>query len=366
MKKHAHLGLALAAGTLLAPALRATNIERDANAEVILQENRTVLIYQTNGTFSVTEPGEVELLLVGGGGGGGRLFNYVGCGGGGAGGVITNTVRLEAGIYSVEIGAGGDVTQNGQPTTLSFRGSALYTAFGGGCGGGRWNSNPGNGASGGGGQNKADNTVWAGGSAIYCDDPYNNLGHNGGSSTTSQYGAGGGGGAGAAGADANSHFPGAGGDGIASSITGTETWYGGGGSGWRHESDRSIPGGRGGGGSSGGAGEDGKGGGGSGNAKGGSGILILAFVRTATFGDDWLECTGGDEVLTKKTGKGRDEIRIFRQSGTLTVANDGTMEVLAVGGGGGGGAYYNAYAGCGGGGAGGVVTNTIAVVAGTY
>ena len=120
MKKHAHLGLALAAGTLLAPALRATNIERDANAEVILQENRTVLIYQTNGTFSVTEPGEVELLLVGGGGGGGRLFNYVGCGGGGAGGVITNTVRLEAGIYSVEIGAGGDVTQTGQPTALSF------------------------------------------------------------------------------------------------------------------------------------------------------------------------------------------------------------------------------------------------------
>ena len=99
---------ALAASLLLASVASATDIERDANAEIILQEGRTVLIYPTNGTFTVTEPGEVELLLVGGGGGGGRNTGQnTGSGGGGAGGVVTNTVMLQAGTYSIVVGAGG-------------------------------------------------------------------------------------------------------------------------------------------------------------------------------------------------------------------------------------------------------------------
>lgn len=110
MKKPALINLALAAATLLAPVARATVVERDATADIILQEGRTILIYPTNGTFTVTEPGPVELLLVGGGGGGGTFYDWTGCGGGGAGGVLTNTVTLAAGTYSVEVGAGGGIS----------------------------------------------------------------------------------------------------------------------------------------------------------------------------------------------------------------------------------------------------------------
>ena len=72
-KNHAGFGagcLVAALAAALPLAATATQIERDANAGVILQDGRTVLIYETNGTFTVTEPGTVELLAVGGGAGG--------------------------------------------------------------------------------------------------------------------------------------------------------------------------------------------------------------------------------------------------------------------------------------------------------
>ena len=379
MKKPALINLALAAATLLAPVARATVVERDATAQVILQEGRTVFIYPTNGTFTVTEAGQAELLLVGGGGGGGQYDNWTGQGGGGAGGVVTSTVTLATGTYTVEIGAGGNIKQPGQNSTLSRGGSTLFTAYGGGRGGSRW-SNPstgGNGASGGGGAwgyyGGAKEVNAPGGQAIYGDS--GNLGHDGGPSTGQCY-AGGGGGAGAVGGTPSGTNPGVGGAGVEVPIIGSgdDFWYGGGGAGWRYwdTTPRTISGGKGGGGSSGsaaGAGEDGKGGGGSGGAKGGSGIFIVAFARTATPRPDpnWLECTGGDEVLTNATAAGSEEIRIFKQNGTLTVDGPGTMEVLAVGGGGGGGQFSNEYAGTAGGGAGGVVHYTdFKVAPGTY
>ena len=175
---------ALAASLLLASVASATDIERDANAEIILQEGRTVLIYPTNGTFTVTEPGEVELLLVGGGGGGGRNTGQnTGSGGGGAGGVVTNTVTLQAGTYSIVVGAGGAVAAKGGDTTLSRGVETLFTAYGGGAG---VDSSirlgaVHNGASGGGGATfySANTTPVGGGSASYGEQ-----GHDGGSSSS--------------------------------------------------------------------------------------------------------------------------------------------------------------------------------------
>ncbi len=371
------LAIVLTTGILLAPAARATDIARDTTPDIIIKEGRMILIYPTNGTFTVVEPGRVELLLVGGGGGGGTYESWAGCGGGGAGGVLTNAVTLAAGTYSVEVGAGGGIRQNGQNTILSLGGSPLFTAYGGGRGGARWNEGQGgNGGSGGGGawgyHWPDDGVNNVGGSAIYGDS--GNLGHSGGDSTQ-QVAAGGGGGAGEAGQTSRSYDPGRGGDGIEVPIIGSgdDFWYGGGGAAWRYwdTTPNSIRGGKGGGGSSGstaGVGEDGKGGGGSGGAKGGSGIFILAYARSAaTPNPGYLECTGGDVVLTNRLASDRYEVRVFRQSGTLTVDGEGTMEVLAVGGGGGGGKYADDWSGAAGGGAGGVVHySNLQVAPGTY
>ena len=374
------------AALFAAPAV-ATQIERDANAQILLQEGRTVLVYRQDGSFTVTEPGTVELLLVGGGGGGGTLYSGHACGGGGGGGVVTDTVTLQAGTYSVSIGAGGatgvpnkSAAQNGGNTVLAFGGSPLFTAYGGGAGGCAYVDTSArgtghDGASGGGGQryNEDGNTAKSGGSAVHGGD--GNLGNNGGSSTANQWLAGGGGGAGAPGANGGgsgiSNGPGAGGDGVEVQIIGSGDyfWYGGGGAGRRSDNNPSANGGKGGGGASGKPGEDGRGGGGSGGCNGGSGILVVAFARTSepAVKDGWFECAGGDETQTIRGAKGKEEIRIFRNSGTLTVTRgNGTMEILAVGGGGGGGANYDS-AGSGGGGAGGIVHYTNLVVStGTY
>ena len=60
-------------------------------------------------------------------------------------------------------------------------------------------------------------------------------------------------------------------------------------------------------------------------------------------------------------------VHIFRESGTLEVADDATVEYALIAGGGGGGSYdYTAYRTPGGGGAGGVITGEISLVSGTY
>ena len=353
----------------------ATAVPRRGASQTVLQEGRTVLVYAADGMFNVAEPLTIELLSVGGGGGGGKIANeYAGAGGGGGGGVVTNTLALSAGVYAVSIGSGGQIGENGGDSVLSLGGAPVATAYGGGAGaGGSWNGGAGgDGASGGGGCNKADGLVYNGGNAIFGGD--GNLGSAGGASTTSQYVAGGGGGAGEPGGDGSGNNPGRGGDGVAISIVGPgpDTFYGGGGAAWR-SGNYTTPGGRGGGGGNakgtGSAGEDGRVGGGCGGQRGGSGVLIIAFPRPSepSEKDGFFKCAGGDDVLTNRTARGREEVRIFRQNGILTVAGRGTMEVLAVGGGGGGGLPYNEWCGAGGGGAGGVVHYTNLVVeAGTY
>ncbi len=117
----------------------------DANSQIVMQDGRTVLIYTTNGSFSVTSPGAVELLAVGGGGGGGGTYytgnDIRGGGGGGGGGVVyKDSFSVDTGVYTIEIGeggaAGGSAGGNGGTTTLSTGGSAVVWAFGGGGKGG--------------------------------------------------------------------------------------------------------------------------------------------------------------------------------------------------------------------------------------
>ena len=185
-------------------------------------------------TFTLAERTAVELLLVGGGGGGG---SYVG-GGGGAGGFLhVETAVLDAGTYTVAVGAGGTQATgsslpggDGGDTTLSLGSSVLYTAHGGGGGGGNDKTaqrvgRPGGSGGGGGNQNGT-----AGASTATGDERGNPGGANDSANTSLSIGSGGGG-AGAPGAHADyaNGIGGAGGNGLPCSITGEEVWYAGGG-----------------------------------------------------------------------------------------------------------------------------------------
>ena len=365
----------LAAATVATSAAATAQIVPDGNAQVVMQDGRTVLIYNTNGTFTVTEPGTVEILAVGGGGGGGAsvIGSNKGGGGGGGGGVYTNSYfGVSAGTYTVVIGSGGAAGENGGNTTLSVNSSMLVTAYGGGAGAqyGNPDSHVGyagrdGGSGGGSSRGWTDSQLMAPGRAIYTVQ--GNLGHDGGQGTH-PYGVGGGGGAGEAGGEGNGSAPGKGGDGVEIAILAPGFWYGGGGAGYN--AFTAAAGGKGGGaknsgGDTGRLGENGLGGGGCGGYRGGSGTLILAFTPSMTADSGFFEGEGGNEVIEIRDDSVRDEVRVFQQSGTLTLTGRGTVEVLAVGGGGGGGTLSEG--GAGGGGAGGFVHYTdMAVSPGTY
>ena len=94
--------------------------------------------FTSNGTFSVSEGGTVDVLLVGGGGGGGDEFTGgTTAGGGGGGGVLyVNNYSVSSGSYSITVGTGG---QGGQSQgDDGFRGGDTTafgeTAYGGGGG----------------------------------------------------------------------------------------------------------------------------------------------------------------------------------------------------------------------------------------
>ncbi len=224
---------------------------------------------------------DVTYLVVGGGGGGGRGYNVGGGGGGGAGGLLTNATSVVAGVSnSIFVGLGGrgaTVQQTrgeiGQNTTFG-----IFTSNGGGGGGGGPAQNTGgSGGSGGGG-------------ARYSAGGYGTTGqgYNGGSGGGDYQGAGGGGAGEAGNTDSNYY----GGDGVISSITGTATYYAGGGGGSCDGCTSGTPGGDGGGGSGGSqrgtpipatSGVNGRGGGGGGDSQayaggnGGSGVIILRY-----------------------------------------------------------------------------------------
>ena len=297
-------------------------------------------------------------LVVAGGGSG---ANGIG-GGGGAGGLLSGTASLNPALsYTVVVGAGGTGSAGANAYVNGNNGSdssALgVTATGGGYGG-TYNSVGGNGGSGGGGgtDNKAGGTGVSG------------QGYAGGTSNNAYpQQSGGGGGAGAVGANATNSNAGNGGVGVASSITGTSTYYAGGGGGsFNADSTGAVGSGGNGGGSAGGnqVASDpgtantggGSGGGGykssgggffsKGSGNGGSGVVIISYTAPQKF--------GGGVVTTS----GSNVIHTFNTSGTLTPLSSLTASYLIVAGGGGGGSATSGTGGTGAGGAGGLLSGS--------
>ena len=343
-------GVAFAALSLVQTAA-AVNILADAKAETVIFPSNTVIKMTQSGTLTVTEPGEIEILLVGGGGGGGRHTDIRYGGGGGAGGVVHKTAfQVSVGEWEVTIGSGGAVGANGG-TTTAFG----LTAWGGGHGATGWGANAASGASGGGGAGRdywnsgSSNSKGAAATLAYTNAPYCNLGYAGSDAPYATQCSGGGGGAGGPAGiltgtpnDNGTHLakPGAA---YICSITGTDVAYAGGGSGRTWENLHEIDGG----------GKGSYGGGGNSNDAGGPGVLIVRFTRNLSKETVFEDATGGT-MTTCRSGDKKYRVHTFAQSGKFTIPHHGHVEVLLVGGGGGGGRDTDIRYG-GGGGAGGVV-----------
>jgi hypothetical protein len=271
--------------------------------------------FTSSGTLSPITPITASYLVVAGGGSGGARH----AGGGGAGGLLTSSTTLYSGAtYVVTVGAGGAALgtgsgnaagNSGSSSSLSGTGLTTITSTGGG-GGGSFGINGVTGGSGGGGGEGS--TPQAAGSGT------TSQGNAGGAGSVSAYtGGGGGGGANAVGAAGNSGSPlGKGGDGIASSITGSSVTYagGGGGSSYLNTSYTGSNGGSGGGGAgqyrttgvSGTANTGGGGGGGStdgggtnwASGAGGSGVVIISYAGSQAFNGGLVTSSGGNTIHT--------------------------------------------------------------------
>ena len=275
----------------------------------------------------------IEYLVIAGGGGSGA---DVGAGGGGGGFVSGNTgVATQVG-YSVTVGEGGlggiqggAASTNGSNSIFSGTGISTLTALGGGAGG-SWNDVPGvDGGSGGGGSaNYTLSRYTAGGLATQPASASGGFGNNGGRGTSSpapSYGAGaGGGGAGSAGLDGTpaptsssvTSTGGKGGDGRASSITGTSIYYSAGGPG---TNDTGVTAGPGLGGvnvNSAGTPNTGAGAGGaqSNGSSGGSGVVVIAYPNTFPA----ITTIPGTLTYDQPTRSGYRVYRFTAGSGTIT------------------------------------------------
>jgi hypothetical protein len=350
-------------------------VEATGGEEMRYTENGTnyhAHIFRTPGThtLTVTQGGEVNVLLVAGGGGGGGQGTWGG--GGGAGGVTNNTAYVLTGgkNYTVVVGDGGlgkGTTNDAINGTDSVFGD--MTAFGGGNGAGNGQA-PGSGAgvvgSGGGGAGSRAGGVGTPGQ-----------GKDGGAGTTEGgFGQGGGGGAGGNGQAGTPTSGGAGGTGLyfaAFSKWGDDNHLGyfGGGGGGSYRGAESGLGGWGGGGKGAqnatGSGQPNTGGGGGGNdqgnpaGNGGSGVVIIRYPLPP-LPRQWAVATGGTETDYTENGI-HYRAHVFKTVGTntLTVTQSGRIECLVVAGGGGGGGDGTFG---GGGGAGGVIKTLDAVSGG--
>ena len=267
-------------------------------------------------SFSIAVVAVVSLdyLVVAGGGGGG--CGYYG-GGGGAGGYRTaaNYLVNPGSAITVTVGSGG--TASGSVSVNGTNGSnsvfEAITSIGGGGGASRSTSSAGNSGGSGGGASFQDFLGGAGTAG---------QGNRGGNLVTGEFG-GSGGGAGAAGTGASNGVVSPGGIGLASSISGTSTYYAGGGGGGKY--GVVSAGGLGGGGAGGaavpfaaavaGTANTGGGGGGGGDnavpgANGGSGVVILRFLSTVTPAGT----TGSPTITTD----GSYSVYKFTASGSIT------------------------------------------------
>jgi len=212
-----------------------TVVVDSTSVSVSLVGTRCLVKFLTAGSYSVTMPDGVvalDYLVVGAGGGGGS-------GGGGAGGVLqgTNYEIDAANNYVVSVGAGGQGGSGGSGSAPIDATNGENSAFGtitalGGGHGGQGNLHAGDGASGGGSQYDCTSVECAGSGTP-------GQGTDGAPSTHPSYGggAGGGGAGGAGGNTVLSHIGGNGGTGVISSITGVATYYGGGGGGGINSND---------------------------------------------------------------------------------------------------------------------------------
>lgn len=261
---------------------------------------------------------DIEYLVVAGGGG----SAYDGGGGGGAGGLLSSSIAdVESGsVMTITVGAGGNVASNGTDSSLASTAGTSFstiTSIGGGTGAGAGNSyTAGSGGSGGGGAGGQYNNPGGSGTV--------GQGNDGGTSGTSgggtTYPGSGGGGAGEAGGEGvNSGGAGKpGGVGKQTNITGTATYFAGGGGG-------ASGGGGGGAGGSGGGGAGGNSaqgtagtvntGGGAGGSNitsgvtGGSGVVILAYPTGSATGQGGIKTTRSDGHF----------VHTFNESGTFTL-----------------------------------------------
>jgi hypothetical protein len=188
--------------------------------------------FTANGTFTITSgTGTVQYLVVGGGGGGGEVVG----GGGGGGNVLQGNVSLTVGSFIVTVGNGGAGASTNNSATYYGGGSSgnlssivgtgiNITAQGGGGGGGYDRAGvqvPGSGGGPGGGTSASTGAGVTAGTGSF----------SGGGSGNNGNSAGGGAGAGFPGFTATNGFPGRGGFGNVSAITGQRLFYGGGGGG---------------------------------------------------------------------------------------------------------------------------------------
>jgi hypothetical protein len=289
-----------------------TTAQRPTPATGMIRYNSTIGVTEYyNGTewlgiSTLTPPSSVEYLVVAGGGGGGGN----GGGGGGAGGFRTGTVAVSSSAITVTVGAGGPANSvirgsNGQDSVFGS-----ITSTGGGGGGSR-DGTQGTGASGGsGGAGGGNNAIQAGGAGntpSTSPSQGSNGGVNGGNDAN-QCGGGGGGASAVGGTGISATRGGDGGAGTSSSITGSSTFYAGGGAGGPTVNGVNGTGGVGGGGNGSVAGTANTGGGGGSGNTGGSGVVIIRYAtssaaaRTIT-GSPTYTNTGGYHIY-KWTGSG--------------------------------------------------------------
>lgn len=268
--------------------------------------NYRIHTFTSSGTFTVNKgSSEIEYLVIAGGGGGGTQS----AGGGGAGGYRSSVIgemsgggslaesrlTLTSGAYAVTVGAGGAGTPAGTSATRPSGSNGANSSFGaivsiGGGGGSSYRPN-GSGYAGSSGGSGGGGGIWygLGGSGT------SGQGYAGGQGGTDNQdasdNAGGGGGAGQIG-QSYGNGPANGGNGVASSITGTSIYRAGGGGGAQHATNHLAGvGGLGGGGDGGNTNLDGgnatanTGSGGGGGSEwsnvggnGASGIVIIRYV----------------------------------------------------------------------------------------
>lgn len=335
-----------------------TTDERPSNPKSgSLRLNTTLLgvaeIYNGNEWVTVGEQtaspasADIEYLVVAGGGGGGGTI----AGGGGAGGYLSSSLSsMNSGsTITVTVGGGGTggygwtvqtpATDGGDSTLVSAGGTSFttVTAIGGGKGGDHAgnstsNNQPGGGGSGGGGGRYSSYTGQGGSGTV-------GQGSDGGdqpNSTVADNSGAGGGGAGAAGDDNSASYDADGGIGKQSKITGTLTYYaGGGGAGTRGSATTDFGEGGSGGGGNGNSGNvassgttnTGGGGGGGGYASsvstktggdGGSGVVVLAYNSGS------INAVGG---ITGDAGNGR-RYHQFNTGGTFKVGSNDDLKIV--------------------------------------